>query len=49
VVEVVFQSAFRFEMNQNNVFSFLTAHQNNPKSPKKINLKQKKIQKHGWD
>jgi len=43
VVAVVFQNDFYLEMHQNNFFLklFLTsAHQNNLKIPKKINLKQ---------
>jgi len=49
VVVVDFQSVFHLEMHQNNIFfiflnSFLTStHQNNPKTTKKIHLKQKKF------
>jgi hypothetical protein len=48
VVAVAFQSVFRLEMHRNNVFFILkklfltSAHQNDLKSPKNINLKQRK-------
>jgi hypothetical protein len=44
MVVVVFQSVFRAEMHQNDVFLFFkkslfrSAHQNDPKHTKKINL-----------
>jgi hypothetical protein len=49
VVAVVFQSTFRAEMHQNDVFFIFkklflrSAHQNNSKHTKKINFLQKKI------
>jgi hypothetical protein len=49
VVGIVFQRVFCLEMHQNNIFFiflnlFLTStHQNNLETPKKFNLKQKKI------
>jgi hypothetical protein len=49
VVAVAFQSVFRLEMHRNNVFFFIlkklfltSAHQNDLKPPKNINLKQRK-------
>jgi hypothetical protein len=48
VVSVAFQSAFHLEMHQNKFFIFkklflISAHQNNPKILKYINLKKFKI------
>jgi hypothetical protein len=42
VVEVVYQSAFHLEMNQNNVFFIFDSTSRRSKITKKINLKQKK-------
>jgi hypothetical protein len=48
VVAVAFQSTFYFKIYQNNIFLFFlklflkSAYQNNLKTPKNINLKQKK-------
>jgi hypothetical protein len=45
VVEVVYQSAFHLEMNQNNVFFIFDSTSRRSKITKKINLKQKKKSK----
>jgi hypothetical protein len=48
VVAIAFQSAFYFEMHQKNIFFFkkklflISVHQNDMKTSKNINLKQKK-------
>ena len=53
VVEIVFQSVFRLKMYLNNIFFifkffFNISTSKRSKNIKKINLKLKKIEKHGW-